>query len=155
MDTSQQVHDRTRMFARVLGPFMVIVDLAAVLRASDVGTMLSDFSADSAWPWMAGAFILIAGLVVVALHQYWHGAAAIVVSVLGWLIILRAVLLLFFPETLMSLADGMIGATGWWMSACGVAALIGVYLTYVGWAPQRHRPATHATHASRDVTPAA
>lgn len=125
MDTSQQVHDRTRMFARVLGPFMVIVDLAAVLRASDVGTMLSDFSADSAWPWMAGAFILIAGLVVVALHQYWHGAAAIVVSVLGWLIILRAVLLLFFPETLMSLADGMIGATGWWMSACGVAALIG------------------------------
>lgn len=155
MDTSQQVHDRTRMFARVLGPFMVIVDLAAVLRASDVRTMLSDFSTDSAWPWMAGAFILIAGLVVVALHQYWHGAAAIVVSVLGWLIILRAVLLLFFPETLMSLADNMIGATGWWMAACGVAALIGVYLTYVGWAPERQRPATHATHASRDVTPAA
>ncbi|RZT18334.1 hypothetical protein EV589_2588 [Mycobacterium sp. BK558] len=155
MDTSQQVHDRTRMFARVLGPFMVIVDVAAVPRASDVRTMLSDFSADSAWPWMAGAFILIAGLVVVALHQYWHGAAAIVVSVLGWLIILRAVLLLFFPETLMSLADNMIGATGWWMAACGVAALIGVYLTYVGWAPERHRPAAHATHASRDVTPAA
>ncbi|KMO84171.1 hypothetical protein MCHUDSM44219_00977 [Mycolicibacterium chubuense] len=142
------------MFARVLGPFLVIVDLAAVLRASHMPALLSDFSSSSAWPWISGAFILIAGLVVVALHQYWHGPAAIIVSALGWLIVVRAVLLLFFPDTLMSLADSMIGATAWWVAVCGVAALIGVYLTYVGWAPERHRPAAHATDASRDVTPA-
>ncbi|KRE25653.1 hypothetical protein ASG82_19160 [Mycobacterium sp. Soil538] len=155
MNTSQQVHERTRMFARVLGPFLVTIDLAAVLRASDMRTLLSDFSANSAWPWMSGAFILIAGLVVVALHQHWHGAAAIIVSALGWLIVVRAVLLLFFPDTFMSLADNMVGSTAWWVAACGVAALIGGYLTYVGWAPERHRPATHTTRASRDVTPAA
>ncbi|MGP4058317.1 hypothetical protein ACTWP6_26425 [Mycobacterium sp. 4D054] len=155
MNTSQQVHDRTRMFARVLGPFLVIVDLAAVLRASDMQTLLSDFSANSAWLWMSGAFTLVAGLVVVALHQHWHGAAAIVVSALGWLIVVRALFLLFFPDTFMSLADTMIGARAWWIAACGVAALVGVYLTYVGWAPEHHPPATHTTDASRDVTPAA
>jgi hypothetical protein len=143
------------MFARVLGPFLVIVDVAAMLRASDMRTLLSDFSGNSAWPWVSGAFILIAGLVVVALHQHWHGAAAIIVSALGWLIVLRAVFLLFFPDTFMSLADNMIGATAWWVVACGVAALIGLYLTYVGWAPERHRPAAHAAQPSRDVTPAA
>lgn len=154
MNTAQQVQHRTRMFARVLGPFLVIVDVAAVLRASDMRTLLSDFSASTAWPWMTGAFILIAGLVVVALHQHWHGPAAIIVSALGWLIVARAVFLLFFPDTFMSLADNMIGSTVWLTVACGIAALIGVYLTYVGWAPQRHR-AAHAADASRDVTPAA
>ncbi|HET7740880.1 MAG TPA: hypothetical protein VFL67_09555, partial [Mycobacterium sp.] len=69
-------------------------------------------------------------------------------------IVVRAVLLLFFPDTLISLADNMIGSTAWWMAACGVAALIGGYLTYVGWAPERHRPATHAPHSRRDATPA-
>ena len=154
MNTSQQVHDSTRMFARVLGPFLVIVDVAAVLQVSDMRTLLSDFSANSAWPWMSGAFILIAGLVVVALHQHWHGPAAIIVSALGWLIVVRAMFLLFFPDTFMSLADSMIGATVWWVAACVVAALIGAYLTYVGWAPAHHRPAAHAMNASRDVTPA-
>lgn len=143
------------MFARVLGPFLVIVDVAAVLRASDMRTLLSDFSANSAWPWMSGAFILIGGLVIVALHQHWHGPAAIIVSALGWLIVARAIFLLFFPDTFMSLADNMIGETVWLIVACGVAALIGAYLTYVGWAPEHHRPAAHAADASRDVTPAA
>lgn len=155
MNTSQQVHDRTRMFARVLGPFLVIVDVAVVLRASDMRTLLSDFSADSAWPWMSGAFILIGGLVIVALHQHWHGPAAIIVSVLGWLIVARAIFLLFFPDTFMSLANNMIGETVWLIVACGVAALIGAYLTYVGWAPEHHVPAAHAANANRDVTPAA
>ncbi|ABM11908.1 MULTISPECIES: hypothetical protein [Mycolicibacterium] len=155
MNTSQQVHERTRMFARVLGPFLVIADVAAVLRASDMRTLLSDFSANSAWPWVSGAFILIGGLVIVALHQYWHGPAAIIVSALGWLIVVRGMLLLFIPDSFMSLADNMIGATAWWMVAGAVMALIGVYLTYVGWAPEHHRPAAHAADANRDVTPAA
>ncbi|WP_163888256.1 hypothetical protein [Mycolicibacterium hippocampi] len=155
MNMSQPVQDRTRLFARVLGPFLVIVDVAAVLRASDMRTLLSDFSANSAWPWVSGAFILICGLIIVALHQHWHGVAAIIVSALGWLIVARAVFLLAFPDAFMSLADNMIGATAWWMTVCGVAALIGVYLTYVGWAPEHHRPAAHAGKPSRDVTPAA
>jgi len=155
MNTSQRVHDRTRKFAHVLGPFMVIVDVAAILRASDMRTLLSDFSANSAWPWVSGAFILIGGLVIVALHQHWRGAAAIIISVLGWLVIVRGVFLLAFPDTFMSLADNMIGATEWWTAVCGAAALIGVYLTYVGWAPEHHRPTVPATAPSRDVTPAA
>ena len=155
MNTSQQVHERTRMFARVLGPFLVIVAVAAVLRVPDMRTLMSDFSANSAWPWMSGAFILIAGLVVVALHQHWHGPAAIIVSALGWLIVARAIFLLFFPDAFMSLADNMIGQTAWMIVACGVAAVIGVYLTYVGWAPEHHQPGAHATDVTRDVTPAA
>lgn len=155
MNASQQVHDRTRMFARVLGPFLVIIDVAAVLRASDMRRLLSDFSANSAWPWVSGAFILIAGLVIVALHQHWHGAAAIIVSALGWLLVVRAVFLLAFPDAFMSLADSMIGATAWWMVACGVAALIGAYLTYVGWAPEHHRRPAHSASANWDVAPAA
>ncbi len=143
------------MFARVLGPFMVIVCATAVLRTSDMRTLLSDFSANSAWPWVSGAFILIGGLVIVALHQHWHGPAAIIVSALGWLVVVRGVFLLAFPDTFMSLADNVIGATTLWTAVCGVAALIGVYLTYVGWAPEHHRPTAPATNPSRDVTPAA
>lgn len=153
MNTPQQAHDRTRTFARVLGPFLVIVDVTAVLRASEMRTLLTDLTANSLWTWVAGAFVLLGGLVIIALHQYWHGPAAIIVSVLGWLVVLRGLLLLAFPEALVSIANSMIDATAWWMAACIAFALVGLYLTYVGWMPGLGHPTSHATNSTQDLRP--
>ena len=57
-------------------------------------------------------FLLLASLVIVALHQYWRGAAAITVSVVGWVFALRAVFLMAFPHAFMAAADAAIGMSG-------------------------------------------
>ena len=64
MNVSAQSQARTRLFARVLGPFLVIVDATAVARASEMQTLLSQFEANSLWTWVTGAFILLFGLTV-------------------------------------------------------------------------------------------
>jgi hypothetical protein len=155
MDAPAQSQARTRIFSRVLGPFLVIADVTAVTRASDMQTLLSQFEANSLWTWVTGAFILMFGLIVVAGHQYWHGAPAIVVSLLGWLITLRGLLLFAFPQAFVSLANDMIGARAWWVAACVVFALIGLYLTYVGWAPVSGRPKSQGAEATPDLRHAA
>jgi hypothetical protein len=143
------------MFSRVLGPLLVIVDATAVARASYMQTLLSQFEANSLWTWVTGAFILLFGLIVVAGHQYWHGAAAIIVSLLGWLITLRGLLLFAFPQAFVSLANRMIGAQASWVAACIVFALVGLYLTYVGWAPVPNRPKSQAAQSTPDLHQAA
>jgi hypothetical protein len=135
MNVAQESQARTQMLSRVLGPFLVIVDVTAVVRASDMQALLSQFEANSLWTFVTGAFILLFGLIVVAAHQYWQGAAAIIVSLLGWLVVLRGLLLLAFPRTFVSVANSMIGAQAWWVTLCIAFALVGLYLTYVGWAP--------------------
>ena len=155
MNVSQQLQPRTRMFSRVLGPFLVIADVTAIARASDMGKLLSQFEANSLWTWVTGAFILIFGLIIVAGHQYWRGAAAIIVSLLGWLVALRGLILLAFPKTFISLANSMIGAQAWWMAACVAAGLVGLYLTYVGWRPAISRPASEAASTTPDLPRAA
>jgi hypothetical protein len=155
MNASAESQARTRFFARVLGPFLVIVDVTAVARASDMQALLSQFEANSMWAFVSGAFILLFGLITVAAHQYWKGAAAIIVSSLGWLIVLRGLLLVAFPKAFAAVANSMIGAQGWWVSLCIVFALVGLYLTYVGWAPAPHRPASHAATAAPDLPRAA
>lgn len=143
------------MFARVLGPFLVIVDVTAVVRASDMRGLVSEFAANSLWPWVAGAFILLGGLIIIALHQYWRGAAAIIVSLVGWLVVLRGLFLLAFPQTFVSMANHMIGAEAWWRAVCIAFALVGLYLTYVGWAPESSRPTTQAASSTPDLPRAA
>src|ERR1700747_1163302 len=131
MSTSEQ-RLSTRMFARVLGPFFVIVAATTVARASDMRKLLSDFEASAAWPWVTGAFQLLASLVIVALHQHWRGAAAITVSVAGWVLVLRAVFLMAFPRAFMAAANAAIDMPALWVSVDVFIGLVGLYLTYVG-----------------------
>ncbi|NOQ00103.1 hypothetical protein [Mycolicibacterium sp.] len=154
MAISQQSQFRTQMFARVLGPYLVVVAATALVRWSHLQTVVSQFNANSVWPWVTGAFVLIAGLTVVALHQYWRGAAAIIVSALGWLAALKGLLLVAFPDSLISVANSVVDGSGWWRVLYVVVALAGLYLTYVGWSPQT-RPASHDTTATRDLPRAA
>ena len=155
MSTLELQQLRTRMFARVLGPFFLVVAATTVARASDMRTLLSDFEANAAWPWVTGAFLLLASLVIVALHQYWRGAAAITVSVVGWVLALRALFLMAFPHAFMAAANAAIGMTALWVSVDIFIGLVGLYLTYVGWGPVPSQPLAQAETSTADLPRAA
>ncbi|WP_374023882.1 hypothetical protein [Mycobacterium sp. HNNTM2301] len=152
MDDSQP---STRFFCRVLGPFLVVVDVTAVARASDMQSLLAQFEANSMWTFVTGAFIFLLGLTIVAAHQSWRGAAAVAVSLLGWLIVLRGLLLVAFPKFFAALANDMIGARGWWITACVVFAVVGLYLSYVGWLPAPQRTTSQTAAANPNLPRAA
>ncbi len=130
----------TLLFARVLGPFLVVVPLTAALRAPQMQTLLADFEANPLWPWVVGAYVFLLGLVVVALHSSWTSPAAVIVSALGWLLVLRGVLLMAFPAAFMAAANAVIGAGLVWRIGYAALALVGLYLTWVGWRPAGRRP---------------
>jgi hypothetical protein len=156
MTSSQQSQNSTGMFARIFGPYLVIIAGTAALRPTDMRSLLSGFESNPLWSWMAGAFILLFGLTVVALHAHWRGAVAIIVSVVGWLVVIKGMFLVAFPHTYLSMVDSAIGAMPWWRGAAVVEVLIGLYLTYVGWMPARSRPADHeATSKPKDLSHAA
>ena len=98
MSTSEQAQVRTRMFARALGPFFTIVPTTVAVRGSYMRTLFTEFKANPMWPWLFGAILLISGLVIIAFHQYWRSPAAIIVSLVGWFLAIRGVLLLTVPQ---------------------------------------------------------
>jgi len=156
MSTTTEPPDvRTRMFARVLGPFLVIFAATTVARASDMRKLLSDFEANSALPWVTAGFLLLAALVIVGLHQSWRGAAAVTVSVVGWVLALRAFFLMAFPHAFMGAADAAMRMTSLWVSVTVFVGLVGLYLTYVGWKPMPAPPSTQTRTSSPDIPRAA
>jgi hypothetical protein len=155
MKSSPQSEYRTRMFARVMGPYLVIIAASAALRPNDMRAMLSGFESDPLWSWITGAFILLFGLVVIALHPYWRGAAAIIVSVLGWVVAVKGLFLVVGSQTYFSMANGAIDAIGWWRVGAAVEVLIGLYLAYVGWAGKRTRSVSQPASSSTPDLPRA
>jgi vacuolar-type H+-ATPase subunit I/STV1 len=159
MSASQESQIRTRMFARWLGPYFAIVPTTVAVRASHMKTLLSAFEASPMWPWVLGAFLLMFGLLIIAFHQYWRGAAAIIVSLLGWFLAVRGLLLLVVPQTYESVGNQLTSPLAYALVRVFFIGLglVGLYLTYVGWiaAPSRPElpsasPSPDRPHAPRD-----
>jgi len=140
MSITPQIQSRTRLFARVLGPYLVVAALTMIGRGGYMRSMIEAFAADTVWPWVAGAFVLPMGLVVIALHPYWRGPAAVIVSLLGWLTAVKGAALMAFPQAYLSMGHTALSATPWWQASSALIAAIGLYLTYVGWIPTRSHP---------------
>ena len=142
MSTSEQARVRTRMFARTLGPFFTIVPTTVAIRGSYMRTLFTEFKANPMWPWLFGAILLMFGLVIIAFHQYWRSPAAIIVSVLGWFLAIRGLLLLTVPAAYDAAGNALYNSGAIaviWVVFIGLAAS-GLYLTYVGWKPQPGSP---------------
>jgi hypothetical protein len=151
MSASEQSQIRTRMFARVLGPYFTIVPTTVAVRGSYMQTLFTEFKANPMWPWLYGAILLMFGLVIIAFHQYWRSLAATIVSVAGWFLAIRGVLLLTVPQAYNAAGNAVYssGATAliWVVFVCLASA--GLYLTYVGWKPGPRMPRAIAS-ATRD-----
>jgi hypothetical protein len=143
MSASEQSQIRTRMFARVMGPFLTIVPTTVAIRSGYMRTLFSEFEANPMWPWLYGAILLISGLIVIAFHQYWRSSAAIIVSLVGWFLALRGLILMTVPQVYNAAGNALVGPGGYNPFVYVlfiVLALAGLYLTYAGWITPRNRP---------------
>ena len=137
MRTAPPAEDRTRTFARIIGPYLVVVTATAIAHANQMRALLAAFQANPMWSWYTGAFVLPLGLTVVTLHRHWRGTAAATVSALGWLTTLKGVALMAIPGAYASTADSALGSAGGWTPTgdfvMAILGAIGLYLTYVGF----------------------
>lgn len=124
---------RTRAFARVIGPFLVIVTGILVVRAPDLGTILSAFFQNDALVWMMGALLFFCGLLIIAYHQYWSSKAAVMISLFGWFLAIRGFILLAAPQLILRGGIASMHMVPAVRIGFSVLVLVGLWLTFVGW----------------------
>ena len=126
---------RTRSFARVMGPFLLIVPAIVAIRAPspEMGTILADFFKNAALVWITGAWILFFGLLIIAFHQYWSSVSAVLISLFGWYMALRGIVLLAAPDLYARAGAASMHYMLFVQIGFGVIVLIGLWLTFAGW----------------------
>lgn len=125
----------TRNFARVIGPYIAIVTAIIIFKAHDMGAYLAGTFANPVIPWMLGAMLLFFALVIIAFHQYWNGPAAVMISLLGWFLGIRGLILLAAPQLIERGGEAAVAPDKvlWMRIGFFSLTLIGLYLTYSGW----------------------
>jgi hypothetical protein len=140
MPATPESEARTRAFARVIGPFLVIVPGIITARAPDMGVELSAFFGNAALVWITGGLLVFAGVFVIANHQYWSSASAILISLFGWFLALRGLALLAIPHLYEKASIEVMNAIFLVRIGFGLLVLAGLWLTYTGWIAKPGHP---------------
>ena len=96
-------------------------------------TIVHAFVADTPLVLIAGVFTLFGGLAIVLLHNYWSGGAlTVIITLLGWLTLIKAVVLLVLPLTKLVTMYCGVSPTRILISGL-LTLLLGIYLTVAGF----------------------
>lgn len=126
---------RTTFLARLIGFYCIIVAVALSTHAQASLVALNAVVHSPDILLVAGGIALLGGLAMVIGHNIWSGGLrVIVVTVIGWATLVRAILLLFLPsDAVAALYDAMRVEQRFYFYMA-ITAVIGVYLIYAGFA---------------------
>ncbi|MBY0564362.1 MAG: hypothetical protein K2P58_09260 [Hyphomonadaceae bacterium] len=126
-------HDSTLVLARVVGPVLIIAGILLITQPDRVITSLGSYLLNDAVLILAAFMSLILGLAIVTYHPRWDTVSGIFISLIGYVLTLRGVVLLLAPQIM---HDAVMFVTTqphvFPIGGCAVA-LLGVWLAYVGY----------------------
>jgi hypothetical protein len=126
---------RTQFLSRLLGLYCIIIAVAMLAHKDATLETITALVHDRPLIFIVGVITLFAGLAMVLVHNVWSGgAAAIVVTILGWVTLIKALLFLLLPPA--AAIEFYLGTVHYAQHFYVYAAFslaLGVYLAYVGF----------------------
>jgi hypothetical protein len=148
----------SKYIARLMGPVLLVIGIGMVMGMLSEGdaysSLLKELIGSRAIIYVTGALALLAGVAVVNAHNKWVPDWRVIVTVLGWLLVLRGAMNLVFPITVQTLGDRMIASHAGVLAGAAVTIVLGAILSIMGyedlWVQQSHRrSAARASSAKR------
>jgi uncharacterized protein YjeT (DUF2065 family) len=118
--------------SRILGIVLTVSGLSILFNKKGVRSLIEGTTQSQGLLWLFGFFALVMGSVLVVLNNVWGSGLQLLVTIIGWLTLIKGAFILLFPTTAISLSQK------WDKSGLsvfsGLAALVlGLILLYAGF----------------------
>jgi len=119
--------------ARLLGPVFALIGIALLLRAETYRAIFRDFLRSPALYYLAGFLALFAGLAIVLTHNVWAFDWRVVITLIGWVTIVRAAITVLWPEWIVPVGNVVLEHRAALLAGGAINFLIGLVLSYFGY----------------------
>ena len=142
----------SRYIARLMGPVMLIIGIGMaagmLMEGETYSSLLKEFIASRALIFITGILALTAGLAIVNAHNLWVRDWRVMVTILGWLLVLRGVMLLVFPAAVQTLGDRIVASQSGIVAGAAITFVLGAILSIMGY-EDLWNTGTHRQSAAR------
>lgn len=119
--------------AQLMSVSLVVIGLALLLRNSYYTKVYKAWVKHEGLLLLAAMMVLVAGVAVVLVHNVWIASWEVIITIVGWALVLKGVLLLLLPGEMAKLTESVM-KTKWLLPLGGVIWVVGgLYLGYYAW----------------------
>jgi len=119
--------------AKLLGPVLVVATLGMLLNAKLIRTIAREVVGSLALLYVFGFIDLVGGLAVVLVHNRWVWDWPVIITILGWVAIVRGIVRMIWPDQVKKFATRALRKENTLMIAGIVMLIVGAVLCYFGY----------------------
>lgn len=125
--------ENSAVFAKIIGPYMIIVAAGVLFNLKTYQKFMQDFLKNSALIYLGGVIALIIGLLIVLFHNVWAANWPVIITIFGWLGIVKGVWLLILPNTVGKLIEAYQKNIALLAVYLAMILALGIFLTVKGF----------------------
>src|SRR5580693_7914469 len=127
--------ERTAFLSKLIGIYCILIALPMAVNKHAMLQMVPALVNDAPVLYLFGLTAVAVGLAIVVSHNVWSGGVlAVVVTLVGWMTLLKGLLFLFLPPPAAAgIALWGSGYQQYYYADVAVAFILGVYLAYGGF----------------------
>lgn len=119
-------------YAQVMGLWLFLVALAMIVHQPRYKKTVMDTLSHPSLMTFSGLIALGLGLLVVVSHNIWVSQWPVVVTLVGWVLIIQGIMRIFWPESFAKMTKDMLAGSGYTFMSW-VWLLVGIYLIWAGF----------------------
>lgn len=89
------------LVAKIAALIYLSAGVGALTTKIDYGKVYDDFAKSKGLTYLAGFMALILGMILVQYHNIWVKDWTVLVTILGWLSVIKGVMLIAFPDSML------------------------------------------------------
>ncbi len=124
----------TVYLARFFGIYITLMGIVMMVRRKAILELTTAIIEQRALIFILAMLRVLIGLAIVLAHNQWRGTLAIVVTLIGWITLLRGIALMLLPADAERKVLTIFERSSQYHAAAIIAILFGLWLSYAGFA---------------------
>jgi hypothetical protein len=120
--------------ARLLGPLLLAVGIGILINPKPFHTMAGEVVRSVTLVYLFGLLDFAAGLAIVLTHNVWAANWRVLITLIGWLMLIRGAVRILAPEAIMGFAANLVRNRRMMPVVAAVTGLLGLVFCYFGYA---------------------
>lgn len=125
--------DASIFLAKLLGIYILVVGAGLILNKATFQKMFDEYLSSPALIYMGGILALFFGLLIVLFHNKWEASWTLIITLFGWLGILKGIWLIVFPSTIGAVTNFYKKSANALTIHGAIAVLLGLFLIWKGF----------------------
>ncbi len=119
--------------AKLMGPILLVVGISVLIDQKSIRAMAKEVLGSRALIYIFGILDLLLGLVLVTVHNVWVMDWRVIITLIGWLSILRGLVRMLFAPFIVKNAPKLLKKQGLLMGVAIVVVILGAVLSFYGY----------------------